>query len=345
MNKILVTGGCGFLGSYVCEYFQLQGWKVVAYDNLTKFEYSRAGFKDAVRDYNLNYLKGLDIPVIVADVRDLPTLQKAAKGIDFIAHCAAQPAMTVALESPLLDFYNNVQGTLNVLEAAKEAGAAVINCSTIHMYGNENINDSLDVEGNRFIRGLSPRGIDETHSLLEGVVTPLHVSKRAAELYVQTYTESYLLPAATFRLTGIYGPRQFGGEDHGWIANFAIRALLGQPIKVFGTDKQVRDILYVSDAAKAFHMWYKAGCPYGTFNIGGGPPTATSIKELLAFLEAHVGKKIKSELLDARKGDLWWFVSNSSKAHHDFGWSATTLPGIGLQRLIDWIETERSLFE
>lgn len=333
------------MGSHVCELFKEKGWDVIAYDNLTKFEYSRA-FKnaEAIRDYNLRFLESIGVPTLIADILDLKMLKKATNGCNLIAHCAAQPAMTIAIQDPLLDFDVNVRGTLNVLEACREKNVPMVNCSTIHMYGNW-LNIHLKEDEARFMSDRFTEGVSEDTAILGGTVSPLHASKRAAELYVQTYIDTYNLPAANFRLTGIYGPRQFGGEDHGWVANFTIRTLLGQPIKIFGTDKQVRDILYVKDAAQAFYNWFQQGCPPGTYNIGGGRETSISIKELLDLLQKLTGKRSSTELLPKRHGDLWWFISDYSKAKETFGWHPETPPGMGIRKLVDWIEKERSLFQ
>jgi len=343
--KILVTGGTGFLGSHVCELFRDKGWEVVAYDNLTKFEYNRAGFKDEVRDYNLKFLDSIGVLTIIDDIRNLKMLRKAMNGSDLVAHCAAQPAMTIAIEDPQLDLEVNVQGTLNVLEACRDKKTPVVNCSTIHLYGN-GLNKWLNDKNKTHLRYEYGTAISEDfYPLLSGTLSPLHASKRAAELYVQTYADTYNIPTTNFRLTGIYGQRQFGGEDHGWVANFTIRTLFNKPIKIFGTDKQVRDILYVKDAARAFFDWYKHGCPSGTFNIGGGEKTAISIREVLDLLEEMTGKKSTIEMLPKRHGDLWWFVSDYTKAEQAFGWHPSVVPSLGLVPLIDWIQQERKLFE
>lgn len=345
MSKVLVTGGCGFLGSHVCECFKSKGWQVVAYDNLTKFEYARA-FKnhEKIRDYNLRFLEDIDVPTIIDDIRNYKMLLKAAKGADLIAHCAAQPAMTVAIENPFLDHSVNVEGTLCVLEAAREVGAAVVNCSTIHIYGN-GLNEQLyGVKDRKRLASLEGP-IGESHVVLTGKLSPLHASKYSTETYVNAYSDTYNLRAANFRLTGIYGPRQFGGEDHGWVANFTIRTLLGQPIKIFGTDQQVRDILYVRDAANAFLSWFSADRPGGTFNIGGGKECSTSIRELLDTLKVMRGLSSPEELLPPRPGDLWWFISNYGLAKYAFDWEPEVLPTEGVKSLVEWIEKERSLFE
>jgi len=346
--KVLVTGGCGFLGSHICEHYIEKGWDVIAYDNLTKYELMRTGYNvEGARDYNLKLLEGLGVVVILGDVRDKKVLMKYARSCDYIIHTAAQPAMTIALEDPQLDFEVNVLGTLNVLEVARKYEIPMVNCSTIHIYGN-GINENL-VEGeDRFyLKSVIPhkyQTIYEDEDILTGKLTPLHASKRAAEIYVQAYIDTYGLKAANFRLTGMYGPRQFGGEDHGWVANFAIRTILGLPIRIYGTDKQVRDILYVTDAVGAFDKWYKKGCPFGTYNIGGGEPCIMSIGMVLNELTEITGKVQKVSLEPARQGDLYYFCCDINKARKEFGWVPKVLPKDGLKLLVDWIEENEDLF-
>src|SRR5687768_15394695 len=144
--KILVTGGCGFLGSHICELFRAKGWNVVAYDNLTKYELNRTGYDvDASRRYNVDFLASIGVEIAVDDIRDLAALRRSAIGADFIAHTAAQPAMTISWEDPQLDFETNVAGTFNVLEVARQQGIPVASCSTIHTYGT-GINDEITVD-------------------------------------------------------------------------------------------------------------------------------------------------------------------------------------------------------
>ncbi len=340
--KVLVTGGCGFLGSHVCELFKQRGWDVIAYDNLSKDELTRTGYNvEATRIYNFSLLESMGVATIIADIRDFKSLLKAANHSDYIIHTAAQPAMTLAIEDPVLDFNVNVKGTLNVLEVARANKIPVVNCSTIHVYGNE-FNELLVEDITRLIYPES--AVNEENALMHGTLSPLHASKRTLELYTQVYIDTYRLSAAAFRLTGIYGLRQIGGEDHGWVANFAIKTILGLPIKIFGTDKQVRDILYVKDAAQAFLDWYEADCPSGIYNIGGGPRTAISIKELLSLLEDLTGKRSAIELLPKRLGDLWWFISDYSKAKETFNWKPDVLPREGVAELVKWITENKELF-
>lgn len=339
--KVLVTGGCGFLGSHVCEYYKKLGEEVVALDNLTKHEIIRTGYNvDATRFYNVEFLKSIGVDVIVGDIRDKEFLLKICKDCDFIAHTAAQPAMTISIENPELDITTNVIGTFNVLEAARRYDIPIVNCSTIHVYGNK-INENLREGENRFYH--EPEEISEDFPILQGKLTPLHASKRSAEIYVQTYIDTYGLKAANFRLTGIYGPRQIGGEDHGWVANFVIRTLLDLEIKIFGTDKQVRDILYVSDAAEAFDKFYRKQIS-GTYNIGGGKENIISLGECLKIIRDITGKQQKINYYPKREGDLWYFVCDIRKAKEKLGWAPKTKNREGIKNLVDWVSKNIHLF-
>ena len=135
--RVLVTGGCGFLGSHICEMYRQQGWEVVSYDNMTKSELLRTGYQtEAARDHNWNVLQALGVETIRADVRNLDELLDFASGCDYICHTAAQPAVTISIEDPLLDLATDVTGTVHVLEAARRHHIPVACCSTVQVYGN-----------------------------------------------------------------------------------------------------------------------------------------------------------------------------------------------------------------
>lgn len=340
--KILVTGGCGFLGSHICEYYKKLGEEVIALDNLTKHELIRTGYDvEATRNYNVEFLKSIGVEIVVGDIRDKELLNKICKDCNFIAHTAAQPAMTISIEQPELDLTTNVLGTFNLLEVARKYDIPIVNCSTIHVYGNK-INENLKEGKSRFYH--EPEEIDENFPTLEGKITPLHASKRSAEIYVQAYIDTYGLKAANFRLTGIYGPRQIGGEDHGWVSNFVIRTLLDLEIKIFGTDKQVRDILYVSDAAEAFDKFYKKQI-VGTYNIGGGKENIISLGDCLKLIREITGKEQKISYYPKREGDLWYFVCDIRKAREKLDWKPKTNNREGIKKLIDWVYQNIHLFK
>lgn len=339
--KVLVTGGCGFLGSHVCEYYRHRRDEVVSLDNMTKHELVRTGFQvKESRSHNWDFLKKLGVKLVKGDVRKKSDVLKAATGCNFIVHTAAQPAMTISIEHPELDFETNVKGTLNVLEAARKLDVPVVNSSSIHVYGNK-INDTLKEGKTRYTR--NPPAIDEKYPTMQGEMTPLHASKRSAEFYVQTYAQSYGLKAATFRLTGMYGPRQFGGEDHGWVANFVIRTLMKLPIKVFGTGKQVRDILYASDAAESYDAFYKNSIP-GVYNIGGGPEHMISLVECLDMIKGITGIEQDIKFEKVRPGDLWYFVCDITRAKNNLGWEPKVSNREGVTRLVNWVQANRRLF-
>lgn len=339
--KVLVTGGCGFLGSHVCEFYVRKGNQVISYDNMTKRELERTGFDtEAARVFNWNYLKSLGVKLVKADVRNFEELMDHAQGCDYIIHTAAQPAMTISWEDPRLDITTNLIGTFNVLEAARKLQIPIAFCATIHIYGNK-INEELKEGQKRYTR--DPEGIDEHHPTLEGILTPLHASKAGAENYIRVYIETYKIEAASFRLTGIYGTRQFGGEDHGWVANFAIRSVFGWPIVIYGSGKQVRDIIYATDVCEAFDAFYRER-KSGIYNIGGGSQTAISLLECVDILHDINSQKPEVQFRPDRHGDLRYFICDISKAKKELRWSPKVMPPEGIKALVEWVRENRKIF-
>jgi CDP-paratose 2-epimerase len=308
---------------------------------MTKFELARTGYQAAAaRDHNWNLLEAMGVHLLREDVRDLEAVLDAASGCAFIAHTAAQPAVTIGLEDPLLDLSTNVVGTVHVLEAARRHRIPVASCATVHVYGNW-VNDELRESDTRYLRD---RGaIAEEAPTMRGALTPLHASKASAEHYVGVYASAYGLRAASFRLTGIYGPRQLGGEDHGWVANFAIRNAIGWPITIFGTGKQVRDILFATDAAQAF-VDFSARGDAGVYNVGGGPEHAISLVECLRLIEAASGRASELRFEPGRFGDLRWFVCDVRRAREAFGWRPRVRPEQGVGEIVEWVDRNLALF-
>jgi CDP-paratose 2-epimerase len=339
--KVMVTGGCGFLGSHVCERYARTGDQVICFDNMTKYELLRTGYSaEEARNHNRKFLSRLGVKIVVEDIRNAEALTDWSDGCDYLIHTAAQPAMTISWEEPGLDFSTNVIGTFNVLETARLRRIPVASCATIHVYG-AGINDTLSETETRYVR--TPAAIDEDHPTLLGSLSPLHASKMAGDTYVRAYGDAFGVEAASFRLTGIYGPRQLGGEDHGWVANFAIRAVIGAPLTVFGSGKQLRDILYVTDAASAFEAFYRARIP-GVYNIGGGVGCMISLLECIDLISDLTGTRPEVRFEKDRFGDLRYFVCDIGKARRIMDWSPVVEPREGLQSLIRWIEDHIELF-
>jgi len=340
--KVLVTGGCGFLGANICLFYKQKGAEVIAYDNLAKHEFEKNPYmKTEARGFNKELLEQNGITVVVKDIRDKKDLLEIAADCDYICHTAAQPAMTISWEDPELDFSTNTLGTFNVLECARIHNIPVAICSSIHTYGPDKINSQLTEAETRYER--EPISINEDEALLQGVITPLHASKRTNEIYTQSYIDTYKIKAACFRLSGIYGENQFGGEDHGWVANFSIRATIGLPISIFGTGKQLRDILYVTDVAEAFDHFYNSPVS-GIYTLGGGEDNMISLIESIEMIKEISKKKINIVYKDDRFGDLRYFVSDFSKFEKATGWCPKIRPRDGINNLLKWVQNNEKLF-
>ena len=290
----LITGGAGFIGSNLAQRLLGAGRKVRVLDNL-----SRPGVEQ-----NLQWLReqhGERLQVVVADVRD-DEGGDAGRGrrARQVFHFAAQVAVTTSLDDPRDDFAVNAQGTLNVLEAARARPVPpfVLITSTNKVYGD--LDDlQLQALGQRYRPPTwrsRARGVSEARPL--DFHSPYGCSKGTADQYVLDYARSYGLATMVFRMSCIYGPRQFGTEDQGWVAHFILRALRGEPITLYGDGRQVRDILFVDDLVDAFLLAEQhAGALAGrAFNIGGGPANAISLLDLLDRIEALQGRRPAADL-------------------------------------------------
>jgi CDP-paratose 2-epimerase len=337
--KVLVTGGCGFLGSHIIEYFRNLGWDTISYDNLTKYELEKTGFKvEEAREHNLRYIESIGAVNKIIDISKKEQLKN--EKFDFIIHTAAQPAMTLSVLDSKLDFNTNVVGTINMLEMAKELKIPIVNCASVHVYGNE-LNNSIIAKNDHYER--KPDGISEETPICTGTLTPLHASKTAADIYTKVYSDTYRVRAASFRLSGIYGERQFGGEDHGWVANFTIRTIMNKEINIFGNGLQTRDIVYAKDVADACYKFYCSNAS-GIYNIGGGIKTKISLIQAMKIIGDISNIKPIIKFCDDRHGDLRYFVCNVEKAYKEFNWEPVTMPNEGIQKLYKWVKENKSIF-
>ncbi|MCO5733269.1 NAD-dependent epimerase/dehydratase family protein [Rhizobium sp. SSA_523] len=335
---VVITGGSGFIGSNLAESFLAEGEDVMILDNL-----ARPGV-----DQNLEWLRerhGRRVHPVLADVRDLRGIEGAFKDAKAVFHLAAQTAVTTSLVSPIDDFEANARGTINVLEAVRRAGhrSPVIFASTNKVYGALDDLEMLD-EGDRY-RPADPlvhkRGIGESRPL--DFCTPYGCSKGVADQYVLDYAKSFDIPTAVLRMSCIYGPRQFGTEDQGWVAHFLIRALAGEPISIYGDGKQVRDILHVDDAVAAYRgVLAGIGKIRGeVFNLGGGPQNSVSILSVLAEIERLTARPLQTSFGDWRAGDQFYFVADTGKLQERLGWRARIRWQSGLSHLAEWLADHR----
>jgi CDP-paratose 2-epimerase len=343
-DRVLVTGGAGFVGSHAAAYYDDRGAEVTALDNLSRVDtLETAGEDRNTAAYNWNHLADAhpDVELVEADVRDADRMAELVEGHDAVVHTAGQVAVTASLEDPRTDFEVNALGTFNVLEAARKADSdpAVAFASTNKVYG-ENVNEIPVAEEETRYRFDDPAyagGVPETLSIDGCEHTPYGTSKLAADLYVQDYAERGVVDAAAFRMSCIYGPRQFGNEDQGWVAHFAISTLRDEPLTIFGDGKQVRDVLYVDDLVRAYDAFLSdPASPSGVYNVGGGPGNTTSLLEFLDLLEETTGTRPEVSFDDWREGDQKVYVSDASRARKDLDWEPQVDFRDGIERFVDW---------
>ena len=336
----LVTGGAGFIGANLADRLAAAGHTVTLYDSL-----QRPG-----TERNLQWLTDRHperIRHIHADIRDRPTLGEAAETADVVFHFAAQVAVTTSLVSPLDDFAVNVEATVHLLEALRrrETPPPLVFASTNKVYG-----DLADVELTRTNDAYVPAdprvrdtGIGENRPL--DFHTPYGCSKGAADQYVLDYARSFGVPTAVLRMSCIYGQRQMGTEDQGWLAHFAIKALTGETISIFGDGCQVRDALDVGDACAAYlGLWRNIDRVAGrAFNLGGGPKNAVSLRQLVRHLEETIGRPVATEHHDWRAGDQKYYVSDTRAVTAALGLKPPVPWRKGVANLVTWLAAERGI--
>jgi CDP-paratose 2-epimerase len=335
---IAIVGGSGFIGSNLADSLLSDGEPVLVIDNL-----SRQGVQQ-----NLEWLEhkhGSRLMVETIDVRDATALTPTLMRAKAIFHLAAQTAVTTSVVRPDEDFDINLRGTFNVLEAARLSGerVPVIFASTNKVYGS--LPDiTVGKDGERCVPSdpaIGANGIDESRGL--DFCTPYGCSKGAADQYVLDYAKSYGMPTAVLRMSCIYGPRQFGTEDQGWVAHFLLSAMTRRPITLYGDGKQVRDILHVSDAVAAYRaVLDRIDIARGhAFNLGGGPENALSLRMLLREIAALTGQQLSLRREAERAGDQPFFVANTAKIRELLGWRAAVSWREGIRDLADWLRRNR----
>lgn len=339
MQHCVITGGAGFIGCNLADHLLSNACSVTILDN-----FSRPG-----SERNLEWLKarhGNALRVVRADIRSgQQDLRRAMDGADVVFHLAAQVAVTTSVTEPRHDFEVNAQGSFNVLEAARKCSPqpVVLYSSTNKVYGK--MADLHIVERNgRYAYQDLAAGIDESRFL--DPYSPYGCSKCTGDQYALDYARIYGLRTVVFRQSCIYGPRQFGMEDQGWLAWFSIRALQEKPVTIYGDGKQVRDVLYIEDLIAAYvaavsRIEVTAGKAY---NIGGGAGNTLSLLELIDALNRRFPRSLDCHFDDWRPGDQPIFISNIARAKADFGWQPRVGVEQGIDRLVQWVRTNDALF-
>ena len=339
-RNYLITGGAGFIGSNYVHRLVERGEKVTIYDNL-----SRAGAK-----VNLAWLEktfGKDgFHLVVGDVTDAILLASTARNADVIIHLAGQVAVTTSVTDPRHDFESNALGTFNALEAARLSGhkPLFIYASTNKVYGG--MEDVRIVEDTtRWRYADLALGCPETQPL--DFHSPYGCSKGTGDQYVRDYARIYGLSTVVMRQSCIYGPRQFGIEDQGWLAWMIIAAVTGRQITIYGDGKQVRDVLNVDDLLNAYDAAVaKMDVARGqVYNLGGGTQNVLAVwSEFGPLLEKLLGRKIPVARADWRPGDQRVFYADFSKAKRELGWEPKISLEEGIEKLFNWVQDNKGLF-
>lgn len=317
--KILVTGGAGFIGSTISRTLIDHGHEVVVLDNL-----SREGV--------INNLKTIpDAKFVLGDIRK--DLNRCGV-VDGIVHCAANPGIPFSISNPLEDFSINAFGTLKVLEFARKIDAFVIYCSTNKVYP-ENVINAIPVrETDTRYEWSRPFPVNDNiggrpHS-------PYGVSKLVGDIYCQEYHSVYGLKTVVNRMSCIYGTNQYGKEEQGWVAHFVFSALRGDTINIYGSGKQVRDMLWGDDLARLFMIEIEKIDKFAgkVYNVGGGMNNTMSLLECILLLEQKLNKKIQLVFKEWRPADHKVFISDISPLKQF--WKPTIPPKKGIDKLIEW---------
>ncbi|WP_062436124.1 NAD-dependent epimerase/dehydratase family protein [Herbidospora daliensis] len=297
--RILVTGGAGFIGSNLVDRLLADGHEVVVADDLS------SGSNRAPR-----------AEFHQIDVRD-PALAEAADGAEVICHLAAQISVRASVADPLTDARVNVEGTLNVLEAARvKKVRKVVFASSVARYGRP---ESIPVPGNTPARPMSPYA----------------ASKVSAEAYLSAYRALYGIEYTTLVLSNVFGPRQSPGGEAGVVAIFTDALLGGRPTVLYGDGSQTRDYVYVDDVVDAFARACGSRGDGGTFNVGTG--AQTSDRALHSLIAAAAGVRDEPELAPARLGDLPAMAVDPAPAYDGLGWRPEHDLASALKLTVDWV--------
>ncbi len=351
--RILITGGCGFVGAHLAVHLQSRGHRVVVMDNLV-----RRG-----SEMNLPRFKRHGIEFVHGDVRNTEDFANLPSSIELIFDASAQPSVVTGYANPVFDITNNGLGVIHVLEYARQRRCPLIFFGTNRVYSADRINAlprreaATRLEWDETVwRALReeerPRGFDPEHGISEefsvdgGQRSIYGFSKLIADAACQEYAQAFDLPVIVNRFGVITGSRQFGKADQGWLAWWAIALWFGLPLKYIGwRGKQVRDILFVEDVCRLvdFELNEISRFRGEVFNVGGGMANSLSLVEATQFFEREFGRSMPISVEDVpRRADLSIYCTDNRKAERDFGWKPHEGLTEGLSRILEWIRNNEA---
>lgn len=309
--KILISGGCGFIGTNIALEAKSRGHEVVCYDNL-----SRKGSNN-----NMDFLVKQGVICIVGDILNI----QGDNQYDGIIHLAANAGVPWSIDNPVGDFEQNAVGTLNLLEYARERKTPFIFASTNKVYPNRPmlapVNEDFPIDA----------GSEYHHS-------PYGVSKLAADQYCLEYYQTYGVPTVVNRMSCIYGLYQNGVSEQGWIDHFIRTIGFGDgKIDIFGNGLQVRDMLWGGDVAKLYldQLENIDKVKGQVFNVGGGDENKVNLLEAIELIELYSGNKADITFKDWRQADQKYYVSDISKVTSMLNWKPTVSPREGIRMMYE----------
>ena len=358
MAKILITGGLGFIGSHLALSFYKIGHEILLIDNLSRRTPNILP-QYANNKFNLVYIqkKYPEIQVRLINLNDYSQLFDVMKEFqpNLIIHAAGQTSAVDSLKSPLFDFSQNVQTTVLLLNSAMQCPSVKLFMfiSSNKVYGKINNEKQLEEEFRYKIPNISKFSIKEAKISQNLPRTPYGTAKYCAEQYIQELTHLAHFHSVIFRLSCIYGHRQFGYEEQGWIAHFLIQAMLKKPISIYGNGKQVRDILHIDDLSKLFNRYFALFENQSPdlirdkiliFDVGGGAKNTISLLELIKIIDTHLQLKVKILFDQWRQADQKYYVSDIEKISKIIGWKPKISPSLGIQTTFEWLSTHKEFF-
>ncbi len=310
--KVVVTGGAGFIGANLCRVLlgRPEVAEIVVVDDLS------TGAAE-----NLDGLAG--VTLVVGSITDPVMLRKVFEGCSAVAHLAARPSVPLSIADPVASHHVNVTGTVQVLEAARAAGAYAVVASSSAVYGDQS-------------------GAPQHEGLPQLPLSPYGVTKVATEGYAMAYLRCFGVPTLALRFFNVFGPLQPAGHAYAAvIPAFLAAALEGRPLQVFGDGRQVRDFVYVDTVTEVLTQAILGRVTSPTpVNLASGSPT--DLRELIAQIERVLDRHLEVEYLDARTGDARESQADQTRLRSLFPGVVPVDLHTGLRRTVRWWQREQT---
>lgn len=348
MATVLITGGCGFIGSNLAVAFRRRGDRVVALDNL-----SRRGseiLRDRVVAAGAEFVRG--------DVRNPGDLAQVAGPVDLLVECSAEPSVLVGVDGTDADFMvqNNLVGSLHCFEYARARNVPIVFLSTSRVYPYDLINRRrYREEATRFVPtetgpGFGPDGIGPDFPM-DGARSLYGATKLASEIVLQEYSRQYGLPAVIDRCGVVAGPWQLGKQDQGVFTHWLVSHLLDRPLAYIGfggQGKQVRDLLHIDDLVELVLLQSRRIAEFRgeVFPVGGSTVANLSLREATELCGRLTGKRLAvgSQPAD-RPADVIWFMTDIRATTARLGWRPRRTAEDILRDIRDWLQTQPGLLQ